>query len=66
MPMAEVLEDVFFADYINVDARVAACSATTGVDVISHVRNRELVAVSEDEEEDEAPVEPPARKSWPQ
>ncbi|KAH6934213.1 hypothetical protein HPB50_021933 [Hyalomma asiaticum] len=60
-PMADVLEDVCFADYVDVDSSAVVCGALTDDDIICQVRSAEPVAASDDdEEEDEAPVRPSA------
>ncbi|KAH8021208.1 hypothetical protein HPB51_013309 [Rhipicephalus microplus] len=60
-PMADVLEDVYFADYVNVDSSAVVRGALTVGDIISQVRSAEPVAASDDdEEEDKAPVRPSA------
>lgn len=59
--MADVLEDVCFADYVNVDASAVVCDAVTDDDIICQVRSSQPVAASDDDdEEDEAPVWHPA------
>ncbi|XP_037521072.1 tigger transposable element-derived protein 4 [Rhipicephalus sanguineus] len=60
-PMADVLEDVCFADYVDVDSSAVVCGALTDDDITCQVRSAEPVAASDDdEEEDEAPVRPSA------
>ncbi|KAK8771219.1 hypothetical protein V5799_025538 [Amblyomma americanum] len=60
-PMSDVLKDVSFADYVDVDASAVVCGVTTDEDIISQVKNIEPVAASDDDEEDdEAPVRPSA------
>ncbi|XP_075738878.1 uncharacterized protein LOC142784350 [Rhipicephalus microplus] len=59
--MADVLEDVCFADYVDVDSSAVVCGALTYGDIMCQVRSAEPVAASDDdEEEDEALVRPPA------
>ncbi|KAL1445508.1 hypothetical protein MTO96_044982 [Rhipicephalus appendiculatus] len=59
--MADVLEDVCFTDYVDVDSSAVVCGALTDDDIICQVRSAEPVAASDDdEEEDEAPVWPSA------
>ncbi|KAH7956623.1 hypothetical protein HPB52_011087 [Rhipicephalus sanguineus] len=59
--MADVLEDVCFANYVNVDSSAVVCGALTDDDIICQVRSAGPVAASDDdEEEDEAPVRPSA------
>ncbi|KAH6944556.1 hypothetical protein HPB50_003871 [Hyalomma asiaticum] len=50
------MEDICFADYVDVDASAVVCGALTDDDIIFQVRSSEPVAAS-DEEEDEAPVQ---------